>query len=250
MERELTQIHPGVWRLVAPNPSPMTGPGTNTYLIIGGNQVVIVDPGPQNNEHIDNIHAALQTLNARAQSVITTHAHRDHAACARQLSGQLAVPLLSFDDQLQHGDEIKLDGSTLRIQHTPGHIHAHVCLWLVEQGLLLAGDLVAGQGTVVIIPPDGDMADYLASLRAMLALNAIAILPGHGPVIESPQELLQEYIDHRLGRERQVLHWFGQGFTTAQEIAAKIYADRPEVLGIAALQTEAHLEKLRKEGRL
>jgi len=249
MERNLTQIHPGVWRLVAPNPSPMTGPGTNTYLV-GGDQVVIVDPGPQNNTHLDNIHAALQTLNAKAQLVIITHAHLDHAGCAQQLADQLDVPLLSFADYLQHGDEIKLDSSTLRIHHTPGHIHAHVCLWLAEQELLLAGDLVAGQGTVVIIPPDGDMADYLASLRAMLALNATAILPGHGPVIESPQVLLQEYIDHRLEREQQVLHWFGQGYTTAQEIAAQIYADRPEVLGVAMLQTEAHLEKLRKEGRL
>ena len=249
MERNLTQTHPGVWRLVAPNPSPMTGPGTNTYLI-GGNQVVIVDPGPQNSEHVDNIHAALQTLNAKAQSVIITHGHLDHAGCAPQLADQLDVPLLSFDSALRHGDEIEVGGSTLSVQHTPGHIYAHICLWLVEQELLLAGDLVAGQGTVVIIPPDGDMADYLASLRDMLVLNVMAILPGHGPIIDTPQALLQEYIEHRLEREQQVLGWFAQGYTTAQEIAAKIYADRPEVLGVAALQTEAHLEKLRKEGRL
>jgi glyoxylase-like metal-dependent hydrolase (beta-lactamase superfamily II) len=109
--------------------------------------------------------------------------------------------------------------------------------------------LVAGQGTVLIIPPDGDMAAYLDSLRAMLALAPRAILPGHGPVIPDPARLLQEYIDHRLHREQQVLHWLAQGCTTAAEIAARIYAARPEALGIATLQVEAHLEKLRREGR-
>ena len=249
MKRTLTQIYPNVWRLVAPNPSFMTGPGTNTYFI-GGDEVVVVDPGPQSNTHLDNIHAALQTLNASVQSVIVTHHHSDHAGSAQQLANQLDVPLLSFRNPFRHGDELHIEGTSINIQHTPGHIYAHMCLYLVEEKLLLAGDLVAGLGTIVIIPPDGDMADYLASLRAMLALNVAAILPGHGPVIDAPQELLQEYIDHRLEREQQVLHWFSQGYETAQEIAAKIYADRPEALGVATLQTEAHLEKLRKEGRL
>ena len=138
---------------------------------------------------------------------------------------------------------------TLSVSHTPGHIHAHVCLWWAEPRLLFAGDLVAGQGTILIIPPDGDMAAYLESLRAMLALAPAAILPGHGPVIEDPPTLLQAYIDHRLQREQQVLDWLAQGYTTAAEIAARIYADRPEALDIATMQIEAHLEKLRREGR-
>jgi glyoxylase-like metal-dependent hydrolase (beta-lactamase superfamily II) len=144
---------------------------------------------------------------------------------------------------------VKVEGQTLIVQHTPGHIYAHICLWYVEQRLLFAGDLAAGQGTVLIVPPDGDMAAYLDSLRAMLALAPAAILPGHGPVIENAQALLQAYIDHRLAREEQVLSWLSQGLTTAEAIAAQIYADRPEVMNIAPLQIEAHLEKLRKEGR-
>ncbi len=249
MERSLTQTHANVWRLVANNPSPMTGPGTNTYLV-GGEQAVIIDPGPNQPDHHRNIINALQSLQATARAVIITHAHADHAGGAAQLAGQLNAPLLAFGDPLQHDDQIEMDGLTLTARHTPGHIQAHICLWLAEQRLLFAGDLVAGQGTVLIIPPDGDMAAYLDSLRAVQALNPTAILPGHGPVVDTPPELLQEYIDHRLMREQQVLRCWQQGYTSAQAIAAQIYADRPEVLGIAALQVEAHLQKLKAEGQL
>ncbi len=242
------QLYPGVWRLIAPNPSLLTGPGTNTYLL-GGRQIIIVDPGPDNPTHREAIVAALHTLHATAQAIILTHHHPDHAGGAEALARQLNIPLLSFGDPLRAGDEIKVDGITLTVLHTPGHIHAHLCLWLAEQRLLLAGDLVAGQGTILIILPDGDMTAYLDSLRAMLTLAPAAILPGHGPVIEDAPALLQQYIDHRLKREQQVLELLAQGYTTATDIAAQIYADQPEVLGIAALQVEAHLEKLRREGR-
>jgi len=249
LSRSLTQTHPGVWRLIAANPSPMTGPGTNTYLV-GGEQVVIIDPGPTSPSHVNHILTALDTLKATVQAVIVTHSHSDHAGCAQRLVDRLDVPLLSFNDSLRPADEIKVGNKRLVVHHTPGHIYAHICLWLVEQRLLFAGDLVAGQGTILIIPPDGNMVDYLDSLRAMLALQVEAILPGHGPVIDTPQTLLQEYIDHRLAREEQVLHWLEQGCTTAREIAEKIYADRPAVLGIASMQVEAHLQKLRQEGRV
>lgn len=249
IQRYLTQLYPGVWRLIAPNPSPMTGPGTNTYFV-GRDRLVIIDPGPDNADHIAQIQAAAQTLDAQAEAVIITHIHSDHAGCAEQVAKVFDAPLLRFEQPFAHGDEFAIDSVTLEVHHTPGHIRAHICPLLMEQQLLFAGDLVAGQGTVVIIPPDGDMADYIESLRAMKALAPTAILPGHGPVIDNPQQLLQQYIDHRLMREQQVLHWLAQGYTTAQAIAAQIYADRPEVLGIATLQTEAHLAKLRKEGRL
>lgn len=250
MNRNLTQLYPNVWRLIAENPSPMTGPGTNTYLV-GGKQMVIIDPGPNNRPHLEAIVAALQTLKAQAQTIIITHTHPDHAGGADNLAHRLTVPLQGFHRPFHQGDEVVVGGQTLRVLHTPGHINAHICLLLLEQNLLFAGDLVAGEGTILIIPPDGDMADYLDSLRAMLALNTAAILPGHGPVINNPQALLQEYIDHRLARERQVLHWLNQGLTAAAAIAAQIYADKPaSVLGIATMQVEAHLEKLRKNGRL
>lgn len=249
LERNLTQLRPHVWRLIAPNPSPLTGPGTNTYLV-GGQQIIIIDPGPAHETHLDNIVVAIQSLQAEPQAIIPTHHHSDHSGGAEALARQLAAPLLNFGNPLQANDEIKVEGLTLVVQHTPGHIHAHICLWLVEQQLLFAGDLVAGEGTILIVPPDGDMAAYLNSLRAMQVLAPTAILPGHGPVIEDSHRLLQHYIDHRLQREQQVLTYLAQGYTLAEEIAAQIYADRPEAIQIGALQIEAHLEKLWREGRV
>jgi len=249
MERSLTQIYPNIWRLVADNPSVMTGPGTNTYFV-GQDRLFIIDPGPADNHHLDNIVAATKTLQAQVEAIIPTHPHSDHDGGADRLARRLGVPVWRFGQPLQAETPLELGEITLRVKHTPGHIHAHLCLWQPEQRLLFAGDLVAGQGTILIIPPDGDMAAYLASLAAMQTLDPAAILPGHGPTIEEPQALLQEYIDHRLMREAQVLSYLAQGYTTARQIAVQIYADRPEVLGIATLQTEAHLQKLRQEGRI
>jgi glyoxylase-like metal-dependent hydrolase (beta-lactamase superfamily II) len=228
----------------------MTGPGTNTYLV-GRNQAVIIDPGPSGYpSHLSNLFEAVQTLSLTVQAVVVTHLHSDHSGCAPEVAQQLKVPLLSFGQPLSHGFKLQVDNVELEVCHTPGHIYAHICLWPEARGLLFAGDLVAGQGTVLIIPPDGDMADYLHSLRAMQTLPLSAILPGHGPVIEEPQTLLQTYLDHRLAREQQVLHWLALGYTTAEAIAAQIYADRPEALRVATLQVEAHLGKLKKEGQL
>ncbi len=249
IERNLTQLYPAVWRLVAPNPSPMTGPGTNTYLV-GQKQSLIIDPGPLNEAHLNHIISARQTLQLTLQAVVVTHHHVDHSGGAEQLAQQLGVPLFSLGHPLQAETEIEVDGDTLVIHHTPGHIQAHICLWLAGQRLLFAGDLVAGQGTILIIPPDGDMAAYLDSLQAMQHLALAAILPGHGPVITHPHALLQEYVDHRLMREQQVLEYLNQGHRTAAEISAHIYANRPEAIGIGAMQIEAHLEKLRREGRV
>lgn len=248
IEHSLTQIYPQVWRLIAANPSPMTGPGTNAYFV-GQNRVVIIDPGPALPEHMKNIHTALEALDAAPQAILVTHPHQDHEGCAAQLAYEFNIPLLRFREPLAQDYEIELDCGTLSVHHTPGHIHDHVSLWWHERQLLFAGDLVAGAGTILVIPPEGNMADYLNSLNAMKSLPAASILPGHGPVIDSPQELLQAYVDHRLQREQQVLYWYTKGHTTSQAIAAQIYADQPpEVLGIASLQVEAHLEKLRVDG--
>ncbi|MCB0155746.1 MAG: MBL fold metallo-hydrolase [Anaerolineae bacterium] len=249
MKRELTQLYPKVWRLTADNPSPMTGPGTNTYLI-GQERLVIIDPGPADSAHQNALVELTTTWAAPIEAIIVTHHHSDHSGGAESLAHRCQVPLLSFGQPLQPEAVLEIDDLQLVVKHTPGHIQAHLCLWLPEPRLLIAGDLVAGQGTILIIPPDGDMTAYLASLATMKALNPAAILPGHGPVIENGPALLQSYIDHRLQREQQVLAYLAQGYQTAPEIAGQIYADHPpEVQGIATMQIEAHLEKLRREGR-
>jgi glyoxylase-like metal-dependent hydrolase (beta-lactamase superfamily II) len=260
LDPTLQMLWPGVWRLVAPNPSLMTGPGTNTYLI-GGRTTIILDPGPADPTHRDAIARALEQLGATPRLIVVSHRHSDHSSGAIPLGRRLGVPLAAYEAglgassdyarPLLDGSELAVEGFTLLARYTPGHCDDHLCFWLKEHRLLFAADLVAGAGTILITPPDGDMAAYLNSLQAMLALDLEAILPGHGPVIDTPREKLQEYIDHRLRRERQVIDCLGRGFSSAREIARQIYAgEPPSVLPLATMQIEAHLAKLTREGKL
>ncbi|MFQ5613635.1 MAG: MBL fold metallo-hydrolase [Anaerolineae bacterium] len=259
MERELHQVRPGIWRIVAPNPSPMTGPGTNTYLI-GQRRALIIDPGPALDSHQQAIEDALRQLGLTSHLIVVSHRHADHSAGAVSLARRLNAPLAAYQrglgagadyqHPLQPGQALPVDGFSLSVQHTPGHCDDHLCLWIEEARILLTADLVAGAGTILITPPDGDMAAYLESLRAMLALDPALILPGHGPVIDTPRQKLQEYIDHRLRREQQVLEAIQRGLRSAKEIARYIYADQPAALSLASLQVQAHLTKLEREGKL
>jgi glyoxylase-like metal-dependent hydrolase (beta-lactamase superfamily II) len=235
--------------LLAPNPSRLTGPGTNTY-IVGAGEAIIVDPGPNIPEHISAVASALEIVGAVAAVVVPTHAHNDHAGCARPVADLLKISLMQWGDPLVHGSTITTESVSLLVQHTPGHIHNHLALWLAEQKLLFAGDLLNGAGSVLVIPPDGSMTDYLASLAYIQTLEPAAILPGHGPVLAEPEGQIQRLIDHRLKREQQVYRWYQARFTDAHSIALKIYGDQPNLVEIATLQVEAHLIKLREEGRI
>ena len=244
-----THLFPNVRGLVAPNPSLMTPWGTNTYLV-GDKQVIVVDPGPDSTAHLEAVCASVERLKATTLAVIPTHPHPDHDGCASDLARRLDAPVLRWGRPLKHDEVLTVGETTVQVKHTPGHVDAHICLWLSRERLLFAGDLVAGSGTVVVIPPDGDMADYLVSLRDVQALKPVTVLPGHGPVIEQPVDFLQAYIDHRLKREQEIFDWTRRGVTDADAIAAHIYGDRPEVRRVAVLQVTAHLQKLEREGRL
>jgi glyoxylase-like metal-dependent hydrolase (beta-lactamase superfamily II) len=256
-------LPPGVTAILAPNPSPLTGAGTTTYVVGGAAGCVVIDPGPAMEPHLEAV-ADQMAAHGGARAILVTHGHPDHAdgaARLRELTGGTRVLAWSregvpgADATLADGAEIDLDAppSALRLiaLHTPGHRFDHLCFLRQNDGVLFAGDLVAGSGTVVIAPPEGDLADYLASLRRLLALDLSLILPAHGPPISSPRALLEGYIQHRLEREAQVIGGLAAGDRDVARLVARIYAGvDPELHALAAQTVTAHLLKLEREGRV
>src|SRR5438445_7949083 len=193
----------------------MTGPGTNTYVIGGhdARDVMVIDPGPAGYpQHVVRV-ADVATRHGHASAVIVTHHHLDHAGCAAETARRLEAPLLAFahnsgpdpDRRLKDGERLSVGAERIHVLHTPGHASDHACLYWEDEGVLFAGDMVTTQGTVVISPPDGSMADYLDSLERLRDLGARQIRPGHGDPIDSPRDFLEQYIAHRLMREAKVV---------------------------------------------
>lgn len=249
-------LSPGVVRLTAPNPGPMTGPGTNSYLV-GTTEVVVVDPGPDEPAHVD---ALVEAGAGRVRWIVVTHTHPDHAPAAAALAQRTGAEVLGFgprdgfepDRVVGDGFELGGDDFCLRAVHTPGHASNHLCWMMLGEQLLFSGDHIMQGSTVVIAPPDGDMAEYLASLQLLLDLDPPmrAIAPGHGVLIESPGSVVQAVIAHRLEREgavRQALQSARRG--SVDDLLPTVYADVPEALHpVARYSLWAHLRKLRAEG--
>lgn len=254
-----TALPQGVEAILAPNPSMMTGPGTTTYVVstIDGPPVdsLVIDPGPLIERHLQ---AIVSQAPALITSILITHGHPDHVEGAVRLRELTGAPILAFSRQgvsvldraLADGEMVRLGKRSLRALHTPGHRFDHLCFLLEDSAALFAGDLVAGTGTVVIAPPEGNLLDYMASLERLLDLNLRTILPAHGPVITEPHELLDQYISHRNLREQQVLERLAASPATVAAMVESIYADvDPKLHGMAALSLTAHLYKLESEGR-
>lgn len=251
-------LSPGVELLLAPNPSLMTGPGTNTFLVSDGIAgCVVIDPGPDDAGHLDRIAAAAQP-HGGIQSILITHGHPDHVEGAAALRERTGAPILAYSragspaaDTMLADDQLVVIGTRrLRALHTPGHRFDHLCFLLEDSHALFAGDLVAGEGTVVIAPPEGDLLDYLASLRRLQALDLSLLLPAHGPQIEDPATLLAEYLAHRQMREDQIIAELARGPRTVAELVPPIYAEvDPRLYPMAAQSVTAHLLKLEREGR-
>jgi glyoxylase-like metal-dependent hydrolase (beta-lactamase superfamily II) len=253
----------GVECLLAPNPSLLTGLGTNTFLVTdaASGAVVVIDPGPD--DVPDHLHRIAETVAARgtAQAILVTHGHPDHADGAAALRDLLGVPVFAWsregvpatDVALADGEMIAVGGRRLRALHTPGHRFDHLCFLLEDAETLFVGDLIAGEGTVVIAPPEGDLLDYRASLHRLLALDLRLILPAHGPAIADPRAVLTYYISHREAREQQVLGALAAaaGPQTVMQLVEVIYVDvNSELHPVAAHSVLAHLYKLEREGRV
>jgi glyoxylase-like metal-dependent hydrolase (beta-lactamase superfamily II) len=240
------RFSPLVRRVVADNPSPMTGAGTNTYLV-GTGEVAVIDPGPADDAHVAAIAAAAGR--GCVTHILLTHSHADHASAAPRLAGRGSAAVLSHAQGLREGQVVRTGGATLDVVHTPGHTRDHLCFALREEGALFSGDLVMSGSTVVITPPEGDMAAYLASLERLRRLALVRIYPGHGAVIDDPAQLLDRYVEHRLRRERQILDALRAGPARIPDLVARIYAEVPASLHrLAAQSVHAHLLKLRAEG--
>ena len=259
-------------RIIAPNPSFMTGPGTNTYLL-GVERLALVDPGPADDAHLATL---LDAAGDRLRWILVTHTHIDHAPLAAQLRAATGAEVLAFgaapqfpdprhargldahdmefrpDRLLVDGDRLDTGELAIDAVYTPGHASNHLCFELAGTGLLFSGDHVMSGSTVVIGPPDGDMAMYLESLEKVQRRLPRRIAPGHGDIIEDPAAVLDEYLRHRRAREVQVLAGLTAAPTTgvtAEDLVTAIYTDVPAHLHpVAKFSVWAHLRNWPTKG--
>jgi glyoxylase-like metal-dependent hydrolase (beta-lactamase superfamily II)/8-oxo-dGTP pyrophosphatase MutT (NUDIX family) len=252
-------------RITAPNGSVMTGPGTNTYFIgdPAGDGWAVIDPGPAMPEHVA---AVLAAAPGPVKWILVTHTHKDHSPAAAAVAAQTGAPLLGRranhperqdagfapDRTLAHGERLSLGPSTtLRVVHTPGHASNHLCYLLEEEATLFTGDHVMQGSTVVIDPPDGDMAAYLRSLEMLLQEDLQWLAPGHGFLIERPHDEVRRLMRHRLAREAKVVAALARsGPATTEDLLPHVYDDvQPRLHPVAMRSLLAHLGKLEGEGR-
>lgn len=262
----------GMRRVLAPNPSPLTGPGTNTYLI-GRAEVAVVDPGPDDPAHLGAVLRAVDGVPVTA--ILVTHAHRDHSAGAPSLARRTGAPVLAFGDAaagrpegmegldlgggegvdagfapdatLADGEGIDVDGARVTALHTPGHFGGHLAFAVGDA--ILSGDLAMGWASTLISPPDGDVSAFLASCERVRAMAPSVLLPGHGAAVGDPAARLDWLTAHRREREAQILAALADGPAAAPALVARLYADVPSHLHPAAARNVlAHLVDLTARG--
>jgi glyoxylase-like metal-dependent hydrolase (beta-lactamase superfamily II) len=264
-------VEPLVRRVLAPNPSPYTFTGTQTYVVgaADGPDCAVIDPGPDEAAHIDAILAAVGSRQILA--IMCTHTHRDHSPAAAPLAAQTGAPIVgcaplvlqvagprsdeAFDPTyapdrvLLDGEGMRGTGWTLTAVATPGHTSNHLCFALEESGALFTGDHVMGWSTSVVIPPDGDMGDYMASLEKLMAREDERYHSAHGAAIEKPKQLVRGMIGHRRQRENQILRLLGEAPRPVSGFIPDMYKGLdPRLIGAAEMSVTAHLIDLEKRG--
>jgi glyoxylase-like metal-dependent hydrolase (beta-lactamase superfamily II) len=258
-------LSPLVRRIVAANPGPFTGPGTNTYLV-GIDEVAVIDPGPDDQQHVDAIVGG--SMKERVRWVVLTHTHPDHSPATARLVKATGAEVLAFgqkrdkdggeftiDRPLTDGDTIEGTEFGLEVLHTPGHSPNHLCFLLEEERLLFTGDTILdGMYSVVSPRRGGDMAQYMKTLERLRKLRLRGIAPGHGDAIEEPRARIDDYLAHRKQRERQVLKALQKrGQARVKELVADLYGSDdlpPELVEAAGWQVHAHLVKLKTDGKV
>ena len=263
---------PRVCRLLAANPGPFTFKGTGVY-IVGARDVIVIDPGPDIPEHVAALRHAL--TGKRISHILVTHTHSDHSPAARPLKEWSGALIYAFgpnhvrddeggvraeegndyafvpDIRVKDGDLLEGDGFTMECVFTPGHTSNHMCYALKEERVLFTGDHVMGWSTSVVVPPDGDMAAYRASLSRLFARNDRMFLPTHGGPVHDPHALVQALLTHRTEREKQILDCLGAGVSRIPEIVEHLYADVDKRLHPAAcMSVLAHLIELTGRNRV
>ncbi len=235
-----------VSRVVAPNPGPYTGPGTNTWIVDAGPVVAVIDPGPDDDRHLGALNKRLAQRTVGV--VLVTHSHPDHLPLADRFATTHRATVRRFPD-IQDGDIVRVGNLNITALHTPGHSADHLAFWLAQDGAAFTGDLILGQGSSMVTYPEGDVAAYLRSLERLAALQPRILFPGHWDPVPDAMAKIEEYRRHRLEREAQVLAEVQRGGGTAVELTRRVYGRLDEELMAAAEMTmRAHLKKLVDDG--
>ncbi|MBI0295540.1 MBL fold metallo-hydrolase [Streptomyces sp. PRKS01-29] len=248
--------------VLAPNASPMTLDGTNTWIVAepDSDLAVVIDPGPLDDAHLKEVIATAERAGRRVALTLLTHGHPDHAEGAARFAELTRTSVRALDPALRLGDEglelgdvITTGGLELRVVPTPGHTADSLCFHLPADGAVLTGDTVLGRGTTVVAHPDGRLGDYLDSLRRLRSLavddGVDTVLPGHGPVLNDARGAVEYYLAHRANRLAQVETAVEDGHRTPSEVVAHVYADVDRSLWPAAeLSVRAQLDYLREHG--
>ncbi|MBI0375032.1 MBL fold metallo-hydrolase [Streptomyces albiflaviniger] len=248
--------------VLAPNASPMTLDGTNTWIVAepDSDLAVVIDPGPLDDAHLEEVIATVERAGRRVAQTLLTHGHPDHAEGAARFAELTRTSVRALDPALRLGDEglelgdvITTGGLELRVVPTPGHTADSLSFHLPADGAVLTGDTVLGRGTTVVAHPDGRLGDYLDSLRRLRSLavddGVDTVLPGHGPVLNDARGAVEYYLAHRANRLAQVETAVENGYRTPSEVVAHVYADVDRSLWPAAeLSVRAQLDYLREHG--
>lgn len=266
---KVEQPEPLVRRVLAPNPSPYTYTGTQTYLVGNAGQIAVIDPGPDDEDHLGALVAAIG--DAEVAAIMCTHTHRDHSPAAKPLSQRTGAPIVGCaplvlkddgpradapfdktyapDRVMEDGESMTGPGWTLTAVATPGHTSNHLCFALEESGALFTGDHVMGWSTSVVVPPDGDMGDYMASLAKLYERQDRVYYSAHGAPIENPRQLVRGMIGHRRQRENQIQRLLGEMAQSIDDLVPQMYKGLDErLIPAAGMSVKAHLIDLERRG--